>query len=54
MEHVNHPFLVPLQYAFTTPDKIFFVMSYMRGGELFFHLKESRRFEEDRARFYAA
>lgn len=26
----------------------------MRGGELFFHLKQARRFTEDRARFYIA
>lgn len=54
LEHVNHPFLVNLQYCFTTTDKIYFVMSFMRGGELFFHLKEAKRFPEDRARFYAA
>ncbi len=26
LEHVNHPFLVNLVYAFQTPEKIFFVM----------------------------
>jgi serum/glucocorticoid-regulated kinase 2 len=26
MEHVNHPFLTNLEFAFSTPDKIFFVM----------------------------
>jgi len=25
LEHCNHPFLVNLEYAFTTPEKIFFV-----------------------------
>lgn len=54
MQHVNHPFLVSLEYAFTTPGKIYFVMGFMRGGELFFHLKESRKFAEERAKFYAA
>jgi serum/glucocorticoid-regulated kinase 2 len=54
MEHVNHPFLVSLEYAFTTPGKIYFVMGFMKGGELFFHLKESRKFTEERAKFYAA
>mmetsp|Transcript_28736 Transcript_28736/g.13303 ORF Transcript_28736/g.13303 Transcript_28736/m.13303 type:complete len:126 (+) Transcript_28736:786-1163(+) len=29
-------------------------MTYMRGGELFFHLKEANRFPEERAKFYAA
>jgi serum/glucocorticoid-regulated kinase 2 len=48
MEHVNHPFLVNLAYAFQTPDKIFFVMQFMRGGELFQHLRHSKKFEESR------
>ncbi|CAG9318196.1 unnamed protein product [Blepharisma stoltei] len=54
MQHTNHPFIVKLEYAFTSPDKIYFVMEYMRGGELFFHLKEAKKLAEDRARFYAA
>lgn len=54
MQHINHPFLVSLEYAFTTPGKIYFVMGFMKGGELFFHLKESRKFTEERARFYGA
>lgn len=48
LEHVNHPFLVNLVYAFQTPEKIFFVMQFMRGGELFQHLRNSKRFEESR------
>ena len=48
LEHVNHPFLVNLAYAFQTPEKIFFVMQFMKGGELFQHLRASKRFEESR------
>jgi len=51
---VNHPFLVNLEFAFQTPDKIFFVIQFLRGGELFQHLRNVRRFSEDRARFYSA
>lgn len=54
LEKSNHPFLVRLEYAFQTPDKIFFVMKFMRGGELFQHLRQAKRFTEERARFYAA
>lgn len=28
-------------------------MTFKRGGELFQHLRESRRFENERAKFYA-
>lgn len=50
---VNHPFLVNLEFAFQTPEKIFFVMKFMRGGELFQHLRNFRRFPEQQTRFYA-
>jgi serum/glucocorticoid-regulated kinase 2 len=32
LEHVNHPFLVNLAYAFQTPHKLYFIMQFMRGG----------------------
>jgi len=51
---LEHPFLVKLHYSFQTPDKLFFVMDYINGGELFFHLQRDKRFSEDRVRYYAA
>lgn len=30
------------------------VMDFANGGELFYHLRKSRRFTEERTRFYAA
>ncbi|EAR83724.2 Serine/Threonine kinase domain protein (macronuclear) [Tetrahymena thermophila SB210] len=54
LEHVNHPYLVNLVYAFQDPSRLFFVMQFMKGGELFQHLRIARRFEEKRAKFYAA
>lgn len=49
----EHPFLVGMSYVFQTDTKIFFVMRFVRGGELFMHLRQAQRFSEDRARFYA-
>lgn len=49
----DHPFLVGMSYVFQTEQKIFFVMRFVRGGELFMHLRQVTRFSEDRARFYA-
>lgn len=54
LEHVNHPFLVNLAYAFQTPGCLFFIMQFMKGGELFQHLRMSRKFEEKRAKFYTS
>jgi len=49
-----HPFLVGLHCSFQTHDKLYLVMDYVNGGELFFHLSREKRFSESRARFYAA
>lgn len=48
------PFIVHLCYAFQTPDKLYLVMEYLPGGELFFHLRKEKKFDEERAKFYAA
>lgn len=49
-----HPFLTELRYSFQTKDRLIFVMEYVNGGELFFHLSRERVFSEERSRFYAA
>ena len=49
----DHPFLVGMEYVFQTDQKIFFVMKFVRGGELFMHLRKARQFSEDRAKFYS-
>jgi len=36
-----------------TEQKIFFVMRFVRGGELFMHLRSAQRFDEARAKFYS-
>jgi len=50
----GHPFLVSLQYSFQTPTKLYFVLDYAMGGELFFHLQREKRFSIPRSLFYAA
>jgi len=52
LEAVSHPFIVTLHYAFQTPKKLYFVLEYCSGGELFFHLSRAGRFPEARAKFY--
>lgn len=51
---VNHPNIVSLVMAFQTRQKLFFVLDYCAGGELFYQLSKTGRFTEDRAKFYAA
>ena len=51
---VDCPFIVQLKYAFQTSDKLYMVMDFVNGGELFFHLRRCTKFPEERTRFYAA
>lgn len=51
---LKHPFIVNLNYAFQTPDKLFMILDFINGGELFFHLKNEGRFSESRVKLYAA
>lgn len=54
LRSIDHPFLMRLHHAFQTVTKLYFIMDYLVGGELFFHLKNERRFNERRARLYTA
>ena len=51
LSSANCPFIVKLFWAFQTPSKVYMVLEYMAGGELFFHLSKVGTFSELRARF---
>ena len=55
LESVNrHPFVVKLYYAFQDREKLYLILEYAQGGELFHHLAIERMFSEDIAAFYMA
>jgi serum/glucocorticoid-regulated kinase 2 len=54
MENLEHPFLLQLKHCFQTPSKIYLVSDFMKGGELFQHLKRMRSFSEEQTKFIAA
>ncbi|EGC32113.1 hypothetical protein DICPUDRAFT_38849 [Dictyostelium purpureum] len=54
LQKINHPFLVNLNYSFQTEDKLYFILDYVNGGELFYHLQKDKKFTEDRVRYYGA
>lgn len=43
-----------LKYSFRTNERLCFVMQYVNGGDLYFHLRNDKVFSEDRTRFYGA
>lgn len=54
LEKIHHPFVVGLHCAFQTEDKLYFVLDYCPGGELFFYIQHFQCFPEKIARFYAS
>lgn len=54
LAQVNSPFIVPLKFSFQSEQKLYLVLAFVNGGELFHHLQREQRFNEERARFYSA
>ncbi|KAI1339114.1 kinase-like protein [Xylariaceae sp. FL0016] len=53
LESVNrHPFVVSLFYAFQDHEKLYLILEYGQGGELFTHLSTEKMFPESTAAFY--
>ena len=48
----NHPFIVKLNYAFQTSDKLFLILDYCDGGDLSYHLQKQKKFSEEKVKFY--
>ena len=51
LQSIDHPFLVGMIFCFQTEERIYFVMPFIRGGELFQHLRNFRFFDEEKVRF---
>jgi len=54
LEKLEHPFIVDLVYAFQTHDKLYMILQYGSGGELFTYLQHEGLVLEEQARFYLA
>ena len=55
LESINrHPFVVKLYYAFQDHEKLYLILEYAQGGELFERMRSERMFPEETAAFYMA
>ena len=54
MFECDHPFLVGMEYLFQNDLRLYFVMPFVRGGELYKVFSAQRRFSEQQVIFYAA
>jgi serum/glucocorticoid-regulated kinase 2 len=54
LAQIDNPFVVPLKFSFQSPEKLYLVLAFINGGELFHHLQREGRFDLNRSRFYTA
>ena len=54
LAQIDNPFIVPLKFSFQSPEKLYFVLAFINGGELFHHLQREGKFDLNRSRFYTA
>lgn len=49
----DHPFLCGMDYVFQNDLRLYFVMPFVRGGEVYKHFLKCKRFPEQQVKFYA-
>lgn len=54
LEKVCHPNIVKLFYAFQDHNKLYLILEYLDGGELFHHLAQERFMSEKNSSYYIA
>ncbi|GIY21377.1 ribosomal protein S6 kinase 2 alpha [Caerostris darwini] len=51
---IRHPFIVKLHYAFQTEGKLYLILDFLKGGDLFTRLSKEVMFTEEDVKFYLA
>uniref|UniRef100_A0A915DNE9 Ribosomal protein S6 kinase n=1 Tax=Ditylenchus dipsaci TaxID=166011 RepID=A0A915DNE9_9BILA len=54
LAQIRHPFIVKLHYAFQTEGKLYLILDFLRGGDLFTRLSKEVMFTEEDVKFYLA
>jgi serine/threonine protein kinase len=53
LSQIEHPFIVNLLTTFQDEKRLFMLLEYVNGGELFSHLRKEGRLPDDQSKFYA-
>lgn len=51
---LQYPLIVNLQCALQSPVDLFMIVDLMQGGDVRYHMRQDKRFTEERVRFYCA
>lgn len=51
--NADHPFLVGMDFVFQSELRLYFVMPFIQGGELYKHFLNNKRFPEEVVKFYS-
>ncbi|KAI6203602.1 Non-specific serine/threonine protein kinase [Aphelenchoides besseyi] len=54
LAQIRHPYIVRLHYAFQTEGKLYLILDFLRGGDLFTRLSKEVMFTEEDVKFYLA
>jgi serine/threonine protein kinase len=54
LEEVQNPFIVQLMYAFQTNDRLYLILAYAPGGELFTHMATGKHLSDTYCLLYAS
>ncbi|OMJ76750.1 hypothetical protein SteCoe_23812 [Stentor coeruleus] len=53
LANITSPFVVKLHYAFQSSEKLYLVLDFMQGGDLYYHITQYKCLSEEVAKFYA-
>jgi protein kinase A len=54
LAEISHPFIVNMLSAFQDEKRVYLILEFVIGGEMFTHLRQAGRFPNDVAKFYHA
>ena len=54
LKDMHSEFIVKLSYAYQAENKIYLIMEFVIGGELYAYLKKLSKFDENKTKFYSA